>query len=104
MWAAIMVYIGIGLVVGAVARFTNSSTSSLVGVLGAGGAGGAIGGIIANVIFSDEMALDTAGYVGSAVLAIVAVLVVRIADRTQAEEAVTSSPATPPPPPEDMGD
>jgi hypothetical protein len=56
------------------------------------------------VIFSDEIALDTAGYVGSAVLAIVAVLVVRIADRTQADEVITSTPASPPPPPEDMVD
>ena len=104
MWSAIVVYIGVGLVVGALARFTKSSTSSLAGVLGVGGAGGAIGGIVANVLLSDEIEIDAAGLVGSAVLAIVAVLVVRIADRRKSAEVTTSSPASPPPPSEDMGD
>ena len=87
MGAAIVVYIGIGVVVGLLARFTTSETSSLAGMAGSGGAGGLIGGIVGNLLFSDEIALDAPGLIGAAVLAIVAVLVVRIADRRQAQEA-----------------
>ncbi|MEX2279318.1 MAG: hypothetical protein WEA76_04430 [Acidimicrobiia bacterium] len=91
MLAAIVVYIGIGLVIGAVARFQQSE-SSLAGVLGSGGVGGAIGGIFANIVSSDGIALDGIGVAGSAILGIVAVLVVRIADRKEAAEE-KSTPA-----------
>ena len=87
MGAAIVVYIGVGVVVGLLARFTTSETSSLAGVAGSGGAGGLIGGIVGNLLFSDEIAIDAPGLVGAVVLAIVAVLVVRIADRRQVQEA-----------------
>lgn len=86
MLTAIVIYIGIGLVVGAIARFQQSH-SSLAGVLGSGGVGGGIGGLFANVLFSDEIAVDGAGLAGAAILGIVAVLVVRIADRRDAHEA-----------------
>jgi len=94
MGAAIAVYIGVGLVVGVLARFTNSETSSLAGVTGSGGAAGLIGGIVGNLLFSDEIAIDAPGLVGSAVLAIVAVLVVRIADRRRAEETRAEAPTS----------
>lgn len=84
---AIVLYIGIGLVVGALAHFTKSTTSSLAGVVGSGGVGGAIGGFFANLVFSDGIVVDGAGLAGSAILAIVAVLVVRIADRREVQEA-----------------
>ncbi|MEX2424455.1 MAG: hypothetical protein WD990_10790 [Acidimicrobiia bacterium] len=87
MGAAIVVYIGIGVVVGLLARFTTSETSSLAGVAGSGGAAGLIGGVVGNLLFSDEIAIDAPGLVGAAVLAIVAVLVVRVADRRQLAEA-----------------
>lgn len=87
MGAAIVVYIGVGVVVGLLARFTNSETSSLAGVAGSGGAGGLIGGIVGNLLFSDEITIDAPGLIGAAVLAIVAVLVVRIADRREVAEA-----------------
>lgn len=87
MLAAIVVYIGVGLVVGALARFTKSETSTLAGILGTGGVAGLIGGVVANLIFSDEIEIDAAGLVGSIVLAVVAVLVVRTADRRRAAEA-----------------
>lgn len=86
MLAAIVVYIGIGLVVGAVVRFQQSE-SSLAGVLGSGGVGGAIGGIFANLLFSDDITIDGPGLAGAAILGIVAVLVVRIADRREKAEA-----------------
>jgi hypothetical protein len=87
MGAAIVVYIGVGVVVGMLARFTTSETSSLAGVAGSGGAGGLIGGIVGNLLFSDEIVIDAPGLVGAAVLAIVAVLAVRIADRRRVAEA-----------------
>lgn len=91
MLTAIVLYIGIGLVVGAIARFQQSH-SSLAGVLGSGGVGGAIGGLFANVLFSDEIAVDGVGIAGAAILGIVAVLVVRIADRREAHDP--DSPAS----------
>ncbi|MEX2653496.1 MAG: hypothetical protein WD532_00535 [Acidimicrobiia bacterium] len=85
MLAAVVVYIGIGLVIGAVARLQQAE-SSLAGVLGSGGVGGAIGGIFANIVSSGSITLDGIGVAGSAILGIVAVLVVRIADRKEAAE------------------
>lgn len=92
MLTAIVIYIGIGLVVGAIARFQQSQ-SSLAGVLGSGGVGGGIGGLFANVLFSDEIAVDGAGLAGAAILGIVAVLVVRIADRREAQESDSTPPS-----------
>ncbi|MFP5331526.1 MAG: hypothetical protein ACLGHX_04070 [Acidimicrobiia bacterium] len=94
MLTAIVIYIGIGLVVGAIARFQQSH-SSLAGVLGSGGVGGGIGGLFANVLFSDEIAVDGIGLAGAAILGIVAVLVVRIADRKEAHEAEHAPPSEP---------
>jgi drug/metabolite transporter (DMT)-like permease len=96
-FTAIIIYIGIGLVVGAIVRFFQQEESSLVGILGTGGVAGVIGGIFANLMFSDDITLDGAGLAGSAILAIVAVLVKRIADRRSAAEAAADSipPADP---------
>ena len=94
MLTAIVIYIGIGLVVGAIARFQQSE-SSLAGVLGSGGVGGGIGGLFANVVFSDEIAVDGAGLAGAAILGIIAVLVVRIADRREAQGAESNPPSEP---------
>jgi nitrate/nitrite transporter NarK len=93
MVTAVVVYIGIGLVVGAITRFTKTETSSLAGMLGTGGAAGLVGGVVANIIFSDGIELDVFGLVGSAVLAIVAVLAVRAGDRQRAEEAPAEEPS-----------
>lgn len=87
MFAAIVIYIGVGLVVGALARFTKSETSTLAGMLGSGGVAGLVGGLVANLLFSDEIEVDVAGLVGSIILALVVVLVVRAADRRRAIEA-----------------
>jgi uncharacterized membrane protein YeaQ/YmgE (transglycosylase-associated protein family) len=84
MATAILIYLALGLAVGALARFTKAKTSSLAGMVGTGGAAGLIGGVAANLLFSDGVVLDTAGMVGSVVLAIVAVLVARSADRRRA--------------------
>jgi hypothetical protein len=94
MVTAVVVYIGIGLVVGAITRFTKTETSSLAGMLGTGGAAGLVGGVVANIIFSDGIELDVFGLVGSAVLAIVAVLAVRTGDRQRAEEAPAEEPSS----------
>lgn len=96
MLAAIVIYIGVGLVVGALARFTKSEASTLAGMLGTGGVAGLIGGVVANLLLSDSIEIDAAGLVGSAVLAVVAVLVVRIADRRRATEAQTEPAQTEP--------
>jgi hypothetical protein len=88
----ILVYILIGLAVGALARFNKSETSSLAGNLGTGGAGGLAGGVAANLLFSDAIVLDVYGVIGSAILALVAVLVVGVAYRRNAAEAVTEAP------------
>jgi FtsH-binding integral membrane protein len=92
MAAAILIYIGIGLVVGALARFTKSETSSLAGMTGAGGVAGLIGGVVANLLLSDGIELDAAGLVGSVLLAIIAVLVVRTADRKRVTEQHPTEP------------
>ncbi len=92
MATAIVIYLGIGLVVGALARFTKSETSSLAGMVGTGGAGGLIGGVAANLLLSDDIELDAAGVVGSVLLAIIAVLVVGVVDR----QRVTEQPPTDP--------
>jgi len=91
MLVAILVYIGVGLVVGALARFSESEPSSLVGMLGTGGAAGLIGGFVANLLFSGGVELDAAGWVGSIILAIVAVLVVKAAARSRAAEAASET-------------
>jgi uncharacterized membrane protein YeaQ/YmgE (transglycosylase-associated protein family) len=91
MFVAILVYIGVGLVVGVLARFNESETSSLAGMLGTGGAAGLIGGGVANLLFSDGLELDAAGWVGSVVLAIVAVLVVKTSVRARAVEAASEA-------------
>ncbi|CAN5740609.1 hypothetical protein BH23ACT5_BH23ACT5_16230 [soil metagenome] len=89
--AAILVYALIGLAVGAVTRFIRAAdSSSLVGMLGTGGAGGVGGGVLANLVFGEQVRLDWFGLAGSFILALVAVMVVRSADRTSALE--------PPPP------
>jgi hypothetical protein len=89
---AIVVYVLIGLVVGALARFGKSETSSLAGMLGTGGAGGVVGGVAANLLFSDDIVLDIYGGLGSAILALVAVLVVGVANRRNVEEAAVETP------------
>ncbi|HSJ29707.1 MAG TPA: hypothetical protein VLB67_15995 [Acidimicrobiia bacterium] len=99
MFTAIIIYIGIGLVIGAIVRFFQQEESSLAGILGTGGVAGAIGGIFANLVFSDDITVDGAGLAGSAILAIVAVLVKRIADRSAAAEA--TAVAAPPEEPTD---
>ncbi len=88
----ILVYILIGLVVGALARFNTSQLSSMASKLGTGGAGGLIGGVAANLLFSDEIDLDIYGVVGSAILALVAVLVVGVATRERAANTVETPP------------
>lgn len=92
MAAAIVIYLGIGLVVGVLARFTRSETSSLAGMTGSGGAAGLIGGVVANLLLSDRIELDAAGLVGSVLLAIIAVLVVRAADRKRVAEQPPKEP------------
>lgn len=87
MVVAIVIYIGVGLVVGALARFTKSEASTMAGMLGSGGVAGLVGGFVANLLFSDEVEVDAAGLVGSIILALVVVLVVRTADRRRATEA-----------------
>lgn len=77
---ALFVYVIVGLAAGAVARFTRSEASSLAGVLGTGGAAGAAGGVLANLLFGDEVVLDVVGVVGAAILALVSVLVLRSSD------------------------
>jgi nitrate/nitrite transporter NarK len=88
---AILLYILIGLAVGALARFTKKETSSLVGMLGTGGVAGGIGGFVGNLVFSDAIEIDAYGIVGSALLSIVTVLVVAVANRTDAEEEPTEA-------------
>ncbi len=85
---AVLVYALIGLAIGAVTRFTRAEHSSLVGMLGTGGAGGLGGGVLANLLFTGRIVLDWYGLAGSLVLSLVAVLVVRSADRTSASESV----------------
>lgn len=77
MAAAIVAYLVVGLLVGLVIRLTSGEESSLLGLLGGGAAGGLIGGVVANLIFSDGVELDLAGWLGSVILAIVVVLVMR---------------------------
>ena len=77
MAVAIVTYLVIGLFIGMLVRLAGSETSSLAGVAGVGGAGGVIGGVAANLLFSDEIQLDIYGWVGAAILAIIAVLVIR---------------------------
>lgn len=86
MAAAIVAYLVVGLLVGLVIRLTSGEESSLAGLLGGGGAGGLIGGVAANLIFSDGIELDLAGWLGSVILAIVVVLVMR----TQASTSTVS--------------
>lgn len=93
----ILVYALIGLVVGAVARFTTGEASSMVGMLGTGGAGGVAGGVLANLLVSGTIAFDWYGVAGSAILALVAVLVVRSVDRGEAlQTTVDTTTETPP--------
>jgi hypothetical protein len=79
MAVAIVTYLVIGLFVGMLVRLARSETTSLAGIAGVGGAGGVIGGVAANLLFSDEIQLDLYGWVGAAILAIIAVLVIRTA-------------------------
>lgn len=88
----ILVYILIGLVVGALARFNKAELSSMASKLGTGGAGGLVGGVAANLLFSDGIVLDVYGVIGSAILALATVLVVGVANRESAAEAVTENP------------
>jgi hypothetical protein len=78
-----LVYVIVGVAAGAVARFTRSSRSSLAGMLGTGGAGGAAGGVLANLLFDERISLDLIGVAGAAILALVAVLVIRISDERE---------------------
>ncbi len=96
MLTAIVVYIGVGLLVGAVTYLAKSETSSMAGMLGSGGAGGLIGGVVANLIFSDGIDLDLAGLAGSVILAIVVVLTIRVGDRKRASEVVEAAPPVEP--------
>jgi hypothetical protein len=50
--------------------------------------------VVGNLLLSDEIAIDAPGLIGAVVLAIVAVLVVRIADRRQAAEAHVDTTTT----------
>lgn len=83
MAAAIVAYLVVGLLVGLVVRVTSGEESSLAGLLGAGGAAGLIGGVVANLVFSDGVGLDLAGWIGSVVLAIAVVLVIRTSQASE---------------------
>lgn len=76
MVTAIVAYIVVGLAIGVIVHVMGSRTTTLAGMAGIGGAGGVIGGVVADLIFSDDIQLDLAGWAGSIILAIVAVLVV----------------------------
>ena len=73
----------VGVVAGALARFTRASNSSLVGMLGTGGAGGAAGGVLANLLVDERISLDVIGVSGAAILSLVVVLVIRISDERE---------------------
>ena len=91
MAVAIITYLVIGLFVGMLVRLARSETTSLAGMAGVGGAGGVIGGVVANLLFSDEIQLDLYGWVGAAVLAIIAVLVIRTRPATSTTTAETTT-------------
>ncbi|MFP3913604.1 MAG: hypothetical protein ACLFWM_01920 [Actinomycetota bacterium] len=85
MATAIVAYLVVGLLIGLVIRLAGGEVVGLAGSVGAGGAGGLIGGVVANLLFSDGVELDIAGWLGSIVLAIVVVLVLRVARRSEGE-------------------
>lgn len=90
MAVAIITYLVIGLFVGMLVRLAQSETTSLAGMAGVGGAGGVIGGVVANLLFSDEIQLDLYGWVGAAILAIIAVLVIRTRPTTTVKTTETT--------------
>lgn len=89
MAAAIVAYIVVGLIIGMLVRLARSESTSLIGMAGIGGAGGVVGGVVANLLFSDEIQLDLAGWAGSAILAIIAVLVIRTSSSAETTGAPT---------------
>jgi hypothetical protein len=91
MAVAIVTYLVIGLFVGMLVRLARSETTSLAGMAGVGGAGGVIGGVVANLLFSDEIELDLYGWVGAAILAIIAVLVIRTRPATSTTTTETTT-------------
>lgn len=76
MATAIVAYVLVGLAIGVIVHLMGSRTTTLAGMAGIGGAAGVIGGVVANLLFSDDIQLDLAGWAGSIILAIVAVLVI----------------------------
>lgn len=89
MVTAVIVYVAIGLLIGVLSRLGKEETSSLAGAAGTGGAAGVIGGVAANLMMSDSIVFDGAGAAGAVILAIIAVLVKRSADRRAAETSDT---------------
>ncbi|HEX2152548.1 MAG TPA: hypothetical protein VHL52_01035 [Acidimicrobiia bacterium] len=90
MVTAIVAYVVVGLAIGLIVHVMGSRTTTLAGMTGIGGAAGVIGGVVANLIFSDDIQLDLAGWAGSIILAIVAVLVITTR-APQPQETTTES-------------
>ncbi len=76
-----IVFLLIGLVAGAVARFLvpGRDPMGVLGTLLLGVIGSFVGGFLISLIFAGELALSTAGIIGSIVGAIVALLIYRAA-------------------------
>ncbi|MDX1468919.1 MAG: GlsB/YeaQ/YmgE family stress response membrane protein [Acidimicrobiia bacterium] len=77
----ILVWLLIGLVAGALARFLVPGRDPMgwLGTLVLGLVGSLVGGFLGNLIFDAQMEISTAGLVGSTIGAIIALLVYRSA-------------------------